>query len=216
MQPVLKKFLYASLRNAGIYNLSRWLHRKQAVILTYHGVLSQGEDNYANRNSITAAQFDEQMAFVSENYHVFSLPELAQRLISNADLPKYSLAITFDDGFKNNGTVAAPILKKYNLPATVFLTTAFVNSPKLGLWTERVDWLLQTAHIPSVEFIINGDLQELSLNTTRDRIIASDLVRGYLKGIPPQQRESAIADLADRGSVLYKKLMKTLKNVMLF
>jgi peptidoglycan/xylan/chitin deacetylase (PgdA/CDA1 family) len=194
----IKKILYASLRALGVYALSQWRHRKQAVILCYHGVVQGGEDNYSNRNAVTAETFERQMAYVARHYHVLPLPELVRRLIAKEPLPDYALALTFDDGFRNNVTVAAPILEKYKLPATVFLTTAFIDSEKLGLWTERVDWLLQCADKPAVTVEIDGNARELTLSTARDRIIASDVIRAHLKALSPKERESSIMQLAEK------------------
>ena len=198
MDSALKRSCYSGMRRLGLYDMARWQHRRSAVILTYHGVLSGGDDHYANRNCVTAAQFEQQMAFVARSYHVLPLQDLIDRLIVREPLPEYALAITFDDGFRNNCTVATPILSKYDLPATVFLTTAFINSPQLGLWTERVDWLLQSSSSPKVEFNLGEELRCLSLASTRERIIASDVVRGHLKRLSPQHREQAIAELAEK------------------
>lgn len=198
MSGLIKKTLYNALRWLGLYAFLQWRHRKQAVILCYHGIMHGGEDSYSNRNAVTAEMFERQMAYVARHYHVMALPELVRRLDAREPLPEYTLALTFDDGFRNNVTVAAPILEKYKLPATIFLTTAFIDSEKLGLWTERVDWLLQAANKPAVTVDIDGNSRELTLATTRDRIIASDVIRAHLKALPPKEREASIVELAEK------------------
>ncbi len=198
MSRLFKKPLYGLLRVLGVYAFAQWRHRKQAAILCYHGVMHGGEDNYSNRNAVTAEMFERQMAYVARHYHVMALPEVVRRLAAKQVLPDYTLALTFDDGFRNNVTVAAPILEKYKLPATIFLTTAFIDSEKLGLWTERVDWLLQCADKPAVTFEIDGSARELTLATARDRIIASDVIRAQLKALSPKERETSIMDLAEK------------------
>lgn len=198
MSRIFKTTLYRLLRALGVYAFAQWRHRKQAVILCYHGVMHGGEDNYSNRNAVTSAMFERQMAYVARHYHVMALPELVRRLSSGENLPDYTLALTFDDGFRNNATVATPILEKYKLPATIFLTTAFIDSEKLGLWTERVDWLLQCADKSAVTFDFDGAVKELTLATARDRIIASDAIRAHLKALPPKEREASIIELAEK------------------
>lgn len=55
----------------------------------------------------------------------------------NYVLPKDSILITFDDGYKNNYTNAFPILKKYGLKATIFLNTKYVENDEFYLnWNE--------------------------------------------------------------------------------
>jgi peptidoglycan/xylan/chitin deacetylase (PgdA/CDA1 family) len=195
---VLKKFLYSSLLWPGIYRISRFLHRHQALILTYHGVLQSRRDVYANRNCVDAGMFDRQMAFMKRHYNVVPLANLVQWLSTGKKIPGYTAAITFDDGFRNNFTVALPILKKYRLPATVFLTTSFIGGKELGLWTEHIDRLLQEARIETVRIVLNGKDHEYPLRTRADREVASDRIRAYLKTLRPEHRQSAVTRLMEQ------------------
>lgn len=194
----LKAGFYDSLSWMGIYRFGRLLHRHQALILTYHGVLDKPYDGYTNRNFVSVQMFDRQMAFIKRHYNVVPLPDLAQWLSAGKKMPAYTAAVTFDDGFRNNFTVALPILRKYRLPATVFLTTAFIDSTELGLWTEQVDLLLQEAQIETVRIGVNGKEREYPLRTGADRETSSDRIRAYLKTLPPDQRQSVITKLMDQ------------------
>ena len=51
------------------------------------------------------------------------------------------MCITFDDGYRDNLTVAAPILEKYRLPATLFLATGYVERGETQ-WSDTLHWLL--------------------------------------------------------------------------
>jgi peptidoglycan/xylan/chitin deacetylase (PgdA/CDA1 family) len=141
------------------------------------------------------------MAFMKRRYNVVPLADLVQWLSSGKRLPPYTAAITFDDGFRNNFTVALPILKKHRLPATVFLTTSFIGGEERGLWTERVDHLLQHARIQNVRMAVNGMEQEYPLRTEGDREVASDRIRAYLKALPPERRQSVITELVEQVKV---------------
>jgi peptidoglycan/xylan/chitin deacetylase (PgdA/CDA1 family) len=197
---VLKKVLSSLLLWSGICRIARFFHRDQALILTYHGVLESAGDVYTNRNCVDAKMFDRQMAFMTRYYNVVSLTDLVQWLATGQKMPGYTAAITFDDGFRNNFTVALPILRKYHLPATVFLTTSFIGGKELGLWTEQVDRLLQETPIETVRITVNGREEEHSLRTRADRELASDCIRGYLKTLRPEQRQFEV-----------KRLMQQLK-----
>jgi peptidoglycan/xylan/chitin deacetylase (PgdA/CDA1 family) len=142
--------------------------------------------------------FDRQMAFMKRHYNVVPLEDLAQWLSTGKKMPAYTAAITFDDGFRNNFTIALPILRKYRLPATVFLTTSFIGGEELGLWTEQVDRLLQEAPIETVRIAMNGREQEYPLRTRADREVASDRVRAYLKTLPPERRQSVMTNLLEQ------------------
>jgi peptidoglycan/xylan/chitin deacetylase (PgdA/CDA1 family) len=70
--------------------------------------------------------FDRQCAFLAANYNVVPLEEAAQRL--RQDQPIANMAvITVDDGYADMHEVAFPILWKHRLPATLFVTTGFIN-----------------------------------------------------------------------------------------
>jgi peptidoglycan/xylan/chitin deacetylase (PgdA/CDA1 family) len=78
--------------------------------------------------NVTPSLFEKQIKYLlSRNFKVISLTQLVEYLKGNSTLPPKSVVITFDDGYKNNYLHAYPILKKYNLPATIFLITGFVN-----------------------------------------------------------------------------------------
>ena len=194
----LKTAFYHSLSWLGICRSGRFLRRHQALILTYHGVLQKTEDGYANRNCVDAQMFDRQMAFMKRHYNVVPLADLAQWLSTGKKMPAYTAAITFDDGFRNNFSIALPILRKYRLPATVFLTTSFIGSQELGLWTEQVDGLLQETRIETVRIVVNGKELEYPLRTTVDRETASDRIRAYLKTLPPEQRKFVMTKLLEQ------------------
>jgi peptidoglycan/xylan/chitin deacetylase (PgdA/CDA1 family) len=198
MSRALKAGLYHSLSCLGICRFRRFLHRDRALILTYHGVLQKTQDGYTNRNCVDVEMFDRQMAFMKRHYNVVPLEDLAQWLSTGKKMPAYTAAITFDDGFRNNFTIALPILRKYRLPATVFLTTSFIGGEELGLWTEQVDRLLQEAPIETVRIAMNGREQEYPLRTRADREVASDRVRAYLKTLPPERRQSVMTNLLEQ------------------
>jgi peptidoglycan/xylan/chitin deacetylase (PgdA/CDA1 family) len=197
MNPRLQQTLCAGLQRSGVLAGARWWHRRQALILTYHGV-REVSTHRRQREALTAEMFERQIAYIARSYHVVTLAELVRKLSAKEKLPPYTLAITLEDGIRSHVTIAARILQKYRLPATIFLTTAFIGAPQHGLWTERVDWLLQSAHAASFDFDFDGDARSLALATMRDRIIASDALRGYLKKLPLSQREANIARLAEK------------------
>jgi peptidoglycan/xylan/chitin deacetylase (PgdA/CDA1 family) len=103
-------------------------------VLNYHQI------NDLDHNSLTvnSKQFDRQMQYLSDNGYTTITPnELADSLESDKKLPEKSILITFDDGYKDNYTCAFPILEKYNMKATIFLITDYVNTyPKYLNWNE--------------------------------------------------------------------------------
>lgn len=100
-----------------------------AVVLMYHSI---SEVDYFS--AVRASDFELQMAYLfTSKLPVITLAELTRRLTAGESLGG-SVAITFDDGYEDNYTVAYPILKKYRFPATVFVTTSLIGqTDKRGL-----------------------------------------------------------------------------------
>jgi peptidoglycan/xylan/chitin deacetylase (PgdA/CDA1 family) len=91
------------------------------------------------RGSMTVTQqaFEAQMEYLADNgYRVVRLSELAKFLDGKEPLPKKTVAITIDDGYRATYQVAFPILKKHNFPATVYLYTDFVGASDALTWPQ--------------------------------------------------------------------------------
>ncbi len=101
------------------------------VIIMYHSVDSEAKatlDGYGSKLNVLPATFEKQMKFLKKrNYNVIPLEEFIERVRSGKRIPYKTLAITFDDGLKNNFTNAYPVLRKYNFPATIFVATDFIG-----------------------------------------------------------------------------------------
>jgi peptidoglycan/xylan/chitin deacetylase (PgdA/CDA1 family) len=102
-------------------------------ILSYHRVNDRADPFFP---ALSTEVFERQMAFVARAYVVLSVEELAERMRRGA-LPRNALAITFDDGYRDNLTHAAPILARYGLAATVFLVTGAIASGE-PIWFDRL------------------------------------------------------------------------------
>jgi peptidoglycan/xylan/chitin deacetylase (PgdA/CDA1 family) len=99
-----------------------------AIILMYHSVAPDDlVPEIDSSNRLSPQDFDRQMAFLREHRNVVSMGELVSKLEGGETPPAGTVCITFDDGYLDNLTTAAPILDKYNLPATLFLPTSYID-----------------------------------------------------------------------------------------
>lgn len=97
-------------------------------ILAYHQIV-QGQP--ANIHAVTATVFAAQMAWLKQGgYHIVTIEEYADRLRAGQKPEPRSIALTFDDGYRDNYTEALPILSEYAFPATIFLVTAYVGGQR--------------------------------------------------------------------------------------
>ena len=103
-------------------------------ILTYHNFTKDEGSSYKTN----IVEFEKQMNYLAiHNYSVISLSELLAGLRTD-QLPPKPIVISIDDGFKSTYTLAYPILKKYNFPATLFLYTNFIEKNSYSLTWEEI------------------------------------------------------------------------------
>jgi len=80
-------------------------------------------------SNVPPEKFEKIMRYLlTKGFKIISLSQLAEHLENRGEPPRKSVVITFDDGLKNNYLYAYPILRKYDLPATIFLTTGLIES----------------------------------------------------------------------------------------
>ena len=103
----------------------------KALIICYHCIKDKA---YSHLRPTKVADFENQMRFLSKVYNPISLERMAQQIQNGTSLPSKAIAITFDDGYQDNYENAYPILKKYNVPATFFLTTGFIGTGEIPAW----------------------------------------------------------------------------------
>lgn len=112
----------------------------RAVIVAFHSI-SVSRENAVTR---TARDFELFCRFFRANFDVVPLAELLERLAHGQPLAG-GLAITFDDGYRDNYEIAAPILSELKLPATFFLTTSCIGSDVAPPWAShdgvRPQWM---------------------------------------------------------------------------
>ena len=119
-----------------------------AIILMYHSVARGNVDDHIDpANRIAPAAFERQMAFLSRHRRVLSLSALVELMSGGESPPARTVCITFDDGYLDNLTVAAPVLARYHLPATLFLATGYVERSETQ-WADALHslWLRRTTN----------------------------------------------------------------------
>ena len=105
----------------------------QAVpILCYHRFGAK-----ASKLTVTPAAFAAQMGYLAKNgYHVIPMARIDEFLAGRAPLPKKSVIVTIDDGYRSTFDIAFPILKQHGFPATIFLYSDFVGAGDALTWAQ--------------------------------------------------------------------------------
>ncbi len=207
---VLRRCAIFLLHRSGYYlrKLSEG-SRRRALVLVYHkvGDGSRGAPDGTWRagfeRGIARDRFESHMRFLRDVMHPIPLTELAERVRQGEHPPPGSIAVTFDDGYRDNFTRAHPILMKHRIPATIFVATAFIESKEVFWWDRVYDLFRRTkehdldlARVPPLAARVR-DLAHtrLSLSTPRRRILSAEAVIGMMESSSPDSLENALAAL---------------------
>lgn len=136
------------LRACGVLDWQRFRRRHQLVILTVHGVMAPhaGQAWQPFRRSLAPEALARYLLALRRAYTFVPLSDAVEMIAGQRPLVPKCLALTFDDGYRNNLTHAWPILRRYGVPATFFVCTGFVEHPR-PFWFDRLDFAVQ--HLPS-------------------------------------------------------------------
>lgn len=104
---------------------------RRIFIIIYHRI-NDSDNSYLPPTKVKC--FEKQMRYLSKNYDPVSLEQITQHIQYGAFLPRRPIAVTFDDGYRDNYENAYPILRKYNIPATIFLTVGYIDTDKIPFW----------------------------------------------------------------------------------
>ncbi len=182
--------------------------RGRLTILMYHRVVEQLDP--LSPYTPTAEVFDRHMETLANGFKVLPLSEAIERL-RNSSLPRRAACVTFDDGYRDNYTVAAPVLKRYGLPATIFVSTGFLDGGRM--WNDSV---IEAVRGASGSLINARDIglgvHAIGDDSARSATIAKLL--DQLKYLPIAERSEKVNDLcAIIGAVLPTDLMLSTEEV---
>ncbi len=130
IKKVVSNFLYYSgITNFSLIFLKKF--KKRIIILTYHRV-----DSKKSFPGVSIEEFKRQIEFIRRNFEIVSLREVCDYFEGKISLRSTVVAITFDDGYRDNYLYAYPILKRFGIKATIFLPTDFIGTDRRFWWIE--------------------------------------------------------------------------------
>lgn len=138
-----KDLLAEALDRTGFGRLLRLARTWEGLlILNYHRI-GEHRASLLDRNlwSASTEEFDLQVEYVTRNFDVIGLGDLDTALRRRRGR---AVMITFDDGYLDNYTEAFPVLSRHRVPATFFITTGFLDIPKVPWWDE-IAWMTRTS-----------------------------------------------------------------------
>jgi len=133
----------------------------KGLILMYHRVAEVELDPWGL--CVTPQHFAQQLEVLQKSYQPLSLKQLLQSH-RDGNIPQRSVAITFDDGYADNLHCAKPLLERYGIPATIFISTGYIGKDREFWWDELEQILLQPGKLPEkLTLNISGNIHHWEL-----------------------------------------------------
>jgi peptidoglycan/xylan/chitin deacetylase (PgdA/CDA1 family)/CelD/BcsL family acetyltransferase involved in cellulose biosynthesis len=187
----LRRRYEISMRGHGGLPGFSWRRRAEsgARIFYYHRVNNDGDPFFP---AISTDLFEAHVRYLARHYRVVGMSELQSHLASGDSLDTV-VAVTFDDGYRDNYEYAFPILQRYGLPATIFLSTGSIDSGE-PVWFER---LAQAVKKTSREFLdVEIDLpRRFWMRTESERLEASGGIFRLLRRLGDAERRHWLGEI---------------------
>lgn len=152
-------------------------------VLTYHRVANSDDAGLFDPSLISAtpAVFERQMRHLAWSYNVVGTEQVLEWLESGRPIPPRAVLITFDDAYGDFASTAWPILSRYNLPATLFVPTAYPDRPERVFWWDRLYRAFHGARANRVKTSFAGSI---SLRTPAERWESHRRVKARIRSAP--------------------------------
>lgn len=160
-------------------------------ILIYHRVLAEVDPIFPNEP--TRDRFEQQMTLLKQTFNVLPLHDAISRLQSGT-LPTRAACITFDDGYADNLTLAAPILNKLGLHATFFIASAYLNGGRM--FNDTVIEAIRRSPLNTLNLDTLG-LGQFAITDHGAKAKAIAQILPHIKYLPLDARETTVARITE-------------------
>ncbi|MCP4567736.1 MAG: polysaccharide deacetylase family protein [FCB group bacterium] len=194
---MMKTVVKNTIAGLQLYKAARLINRRKTLIVMYHGLT--GDNRLRDWTQVHIDDFERQMDYLARKYNPYALSDLAAGLNSNPEWI-YPVAVTFDDGYRSNLTLALPILKKYNIPATVFVASGFIRGfdKRMGLlWPDFITAMLRSINDDQIDLADIG-LKRFDLTNDNGFDRTRKAITEHLKSSPAAEKEKFLTWLENR------------------
>lgn len=160
---------------------SRFLEDDRFAVFLFHGVIEENRHpvrNYTSKH-LSRGRFEEILSDLAAHGTPASLDQVIGVHGNGQRLPRRAFVITFDDGFENNLSCAAPVLERMKIPSTFYVTSKFVDE-QAASWTDLVEYAVELRD----EVVVDLPCASGRFVTREEKIDLLDRIRAHVKGHP--------------------------------
>jgi len=167
-----------------------------AVIINYHRFVKNLDNILETHPSVTHRidDFKKEIRFLNKYFDIRSLDDIVDHINKGEPFTRPTIALTIDDGYKDNFDLMFPVLQEEQIPATVFLSTAAIGTFNMNWYDQFANVL---THTSSKSLQMNGlfDGEIIKLDSLEDKRAAYNCIIEKLKDIDIQQRNQCLSEI---------------------
>jgi peptidoglycan/xylan/chitin deacetylase (PgdA/CDA1 family) len=190
----IKEVVLRTMGRAGAFAPFRLANRSKTLILVYHRFSAEAAPGTTSARSLA-----EQLAYLRGRYTIVPLSAVREQLEAGRTQPG-QVAITIDDGYRDTYTVAFPILRRFNAPATLFAVTDFIDG-RTWLWTDKLRYAFARTAANRLSVAVGHAAIDVTLDGAASRRAAASRVNEALKGEADDTKDRLIASIAAQAGV---------------
>jgi peptidoglycan/xylan/chitin deacetylase (PgdA/CDA1 family) len=207
---------YTGILDLTLFILARKRERWPHIILLYHRIVEK-DSMYLNKGPVVQhkiSHFENEIKYLRKYYQVVSIDELIHRMQNGLESIKPCISITFDDGYLDNYELAYPILKKYEVPATIYLAASLIGTNE-RTWTDQIEFAMMETEKENIKLPELFGEETIGLRTRKQKEQANIKIAEALKLIPDESRKELMGKIfqvldIDKNSMTNGKLRRML------
>ena len=189
----MKKLILDALSSERLLGLTAPLTRAHGIIFFAHRFAdvergSPGHDPEVLRQDLELLR--------RNKFNLTTLVDVVQRLEEGVPLLPRTIVFTIDDGYADYYRVAAPIFAEFDCPATVFVTTGFLDG-QVWMWWDQIAFILENSKRSTISLELDDLLLAEQWRTAEERELAAARISRRLYDVSDEQKWRAISALAD-------------------
>jgi len=183
----LKKATYRFVQSLGGLKVTKYLSRHHPKILMYHRIT-----DFPEKGGIPIELFKQHVDLIRKEFEPMTLSELLTAK-EQSTIPENAVVVTFDDGYADFAEKAFPILAAAKVPATLFVTTGFVNGD-IWLWPDQIRYLITHTSVPELK--LSAIPQTFDLTSSRTEVWS--VVANYCLTVSNENKTAIIEEMSRR------------------
>ena len=189
----MKRFIKSVVTQPFIFPVIKHFKRG-ATVLCYHGVEEQIINPYVQEIHMALTEFEKQISLIKKHFEVISLDYLYELLNDNKRIDPRQIVITFDDGYLNNYTIAAPLLEAHNMAFSIFLSTNHIETRERF---PMYKMLCAVYHCTTNKICLSSLNNKYDVSTLDKQIVTAAKIKNVLKTSGRELHYKIIDELSD-------------------